>query len=88
LRSNASSGLCDHHSCVQRELVGLVVAVATRQAVPCRFVVWRSKARSELRQKSGSCCNCGVAVHPRFRVLLLAQPPASTTLGSRLLSIF
>jgi hypothetical protein len=34
--------LCDHRSCVQRELVGLVVAVATRQAVPCRFVVWRS----------------------------------------------
>ena len=40
--------LCDHRSCVQRELVGLVVAVATRQAVPCRFVVWRSKARSSV----------------------------------------
>jgi hypothetical protein len=40
--------LCDHRSCVQRELVGLVVAVATRQAVPCWFVVWRSKARSSV----------------------------------------
>jgi hypothetical protein len=39
--------LCDHRSCVQRALVGLVAAAATRQAVPCWLVVWRSKARQQ-----------------------------------------
>jgi hypothetical protein len=46
--------LSDHRCCVQRELVGLVVTVATRQAVPCLLVCGSSFLSA-----------CSVAEQPR-----------------------